>query len=204
MNLLLTSFWRALIIKYQAIAALPDIWTGRGRCTGSSFKTPATHDKVLFDMISHRLEYEVALLASSSGLDFWSSFLFETAFQLEYKPAFLPMMTVTHIMSREYGKNPLEKGGQTMQAYYEKFVDRMIPKKLEKKLRLGRRSEEERRLMDDRRTYADESYLDSDQERRDSESNRRSLIERRQRWFRTSQYRSRHVWLGQWTVISER
>jgi hypothetical protein len=86
-----------------------------------------------------------------------------------------------------------EEEGHTMQAYYEKFVDRVIPQKMEKRLRLGRRSEEDRRLMDDRRTYVDEGYLDSKSERRDSESNRRSLIERRQRWFRTSQYRSRHV-----------
>jgi hypothetical protein len=80
-----------------------------------------------------------------------------------------------------------------MQAYYEKFVDRLIPQKVEKRLHLGRRSDEDRRLMDDRRTYVDEGYLDSKSERRNSESNRRSLIERRQRWFRTSQYRSRHV-----------
>jgi hypothetical protein len=80
-----------------------------------------------------------------------------------------------------------------MQAYFEKFVDRMIPQKFEKRFHLGRRSEEERRLMDDRRIYADESYIDSDRERRDSEINRRGLIERRQRWFRMSQYRSRHV-----------
>jgi hypothetical protein len=80
-----------------------------------------------------------------------------------------------------------------MQAYYEKFVDRFIPQKMEKKMRLGRRSDEDRRLMDDRRTYVDEGFLDSKSERRNTENNRRSLIERRQRWFRTSQYRSRHV-----------
>jgi hypothetical protein len=80
-----------------------------------------------------------------------------------------------------------------MQAYYEKFVDRMIPQKMEKKLRLGRRSEKDRRLMDDRRIYVDDGYPESKSERRNSETSRRSLIERRQRWFRTSQYRSRHV-----------
>ena len=80
-----------------------------------------------------------------------------------------------------------------MQTYYEKFVDRLVPAKLEKKLRLGRRSEEERRITDDRRIYADEKYLDGENERRNPEISRRSLIERRQRWFRMSQYRSRHV-----------
>ena len=80
-----------------------------------------------------------------------------------------------------------------MQAYYEKLVDRLIPQKMEKRFRLGRRSEEDRRLMDDRRLYADDAYLEGQGERRVSDGNRRSLIERRQRWFRTSQYRSRHV-----------
>lgn len=80
-----------------------------------------------------------------------------------------------------------------MQAYYEKFVDRLVPRKMEKRLLLGRRSDEDRRLMDDRRTYADEVYPESNNERRSSDSNRRSLIERRQRWYRMSQYRSRHM-----------
>lgn len=80
-----------------------------------------------------------------------------------------------------------------MQAYYEKFVDRLIPQNMEKKFRLGRRSVEDRRLMDDRRIYADQGYLDNKDDQRNSEGSRRSLIERRQRWFRMSQYRSRHV-----------
>ena len=80
-----------------------------------------------------------------------------------------------------------------MQAYYEKFVDRMISPAVERSLRLGRRKGEDRRQMDDRRTHTDDMYFASDQERREPESNRRSLIERRQRWFRTSQYQSRHV-----------
>lgn len=77
--------------------------------------------------------------------------------------------------------------------YYEKIVDRVIPQSMEKRLRLGRRNGEDRRAMDDRRVYADEGYLISEDERRNSENNRRSLIERRQRWFRVSQYRSQHV-----------
>jgi hypothetical protein len=80
-----------------------------------------------------------------------------------------------------------------MHAYFEKFVDRMISPKVEKSLRLGRRKGEDRRQLDDRRTHTDDMYHASDLERRAPESNRRSLIERRQRWFRTSQYQSRHV-----------
>lgn len=80
-----------------------------------------------------------------------------------------------------------------MQAYYEKFVDRMVSPAMEKRLRLGRRMGDERRRMDDRRTYTDDEFLSDDRERRDPENNRRSLIERRQRWFRTSLYRSRRM-----------
>jgi len=80
-----------------------------------------------------------------------------------------------------------------MQAYYEKFVDRLIPQRMEKLLHLGRRSEDDRRRMDDRRTYADGAYRENESERRASGGSRRSLIERRQRWYRTSQYRSRHL-----------
>lgn len=80
-----------------------------------------------------------------------------------------------------------------MQTFYEMFVDRLVPQKLEKRFHLGRRGEEERRIADDRRIYDDMHYLDSHDERRDPESDRRSMIERRQRWFRMSRFRSRHV-----------
>jgi hypothetical protein len=80
-----------------------------------------------------------------------------------------------------------------MQAYYEKFVDRLISPKLEKKFHLGRRSEDERRVMEDRRIFNDANYLNSQDDRRNAADNRRSLIERRRRWFRMSSYRSRHV-----------
>jgi len=81
----------------------------------------------------------------------------------------------------------------TMQGYYEKFVDRLVPPKLEKTLHLGRRSEEERRHLDERRGFAGENNFNIQDERRSREESRRGLTERRQRWFRMSQYRSRHV-----------
>ena len=92
---------------------------------------------------------------------------------------------------KKYGDPSQE--GTVMQTYYKNFVDRMVSPSMEKKLRLGRRGGEERRQMDDRRIHTDDGYQTSDRERRDPDINRRSLIERRQRWFRTSQYQSRHV-----------
>ena len=82
-----------------------------------------------------------------------------------------------------------------MDAYYGKFMDKMIPPKMERKFHLGRRSDEDRRLMEeDRRVNIGNVFLYSQSERRNWENDRRSgdFHERRQRWFKTNKWQSRH------------
>lgn len=82
-----------------------------------------------------------------------------------------------------------------MEIYYGKIVDKMIPPKMEMRFHLGRRSEEDRRLMEeDRRVNIGDAFLYSQSERRNHKNDRRSddLHERRQRWFKTNKWQSRH------------
>ena len=77
---------------------------------------------------------------------------------------------------------------------YARMVDKLIPPELEKKLRLGRRRQEDRRLLNkDRRNSTDENFRYSQSERRDSETIRRNpdKEERRHRWFRINSFQSR-------------
>lgn len=82
-----------------------------------------------------------------------------------------------------------------MLTLYAKFIDKVIPRDLEKRFRLGRRYGEDRRLSgEDRRIHIDENFRYNQSERRASEETRRSpdLDERRKRWFRINSFQSRH------------
>ena len=82
-----------------------------------------------------------------------------------------------------------------MLSNYARLVDRLIPPKVEKIFRLGRRYTGDRRLQDeDRRNNAEENFRYSQSERRDSHSTRRStrVDDRRRRWFRINAFQSRH------------
>ena len=81
-----------------------------------------------------------------------------------------------------------------MQAFYARLVDKFVHPELEKKLRLGRRRVEDRRLLNkDRRNATDGDFRYDQSERRDSETIRRDpdMDERRQRWFRINPFQSR-------------
>lgn len=82
-----------------------------------------------------------------------------------------------------------------MQVYYGKFVDKMIPPKMERRFHLGRRSVEDRRLMEKDRRFDDgRGFLYSQSERRNLGKDRRSddFHERRQQWQKTNKWQSRH------------
>jgi len=80
-----------------------------------------------------------------------------------------------------------------MKSYYSKFVDKFFSGIDERTLHLGKRSGDDRRLMDDRRLYFDENFLQHPEDRRLSGNGRRLTEERRKRWVRMSQWRSRHA-----------
>lgn len=82
-----------------------------------------------------------------------------------------------------------------MQTYYGKLLDKFLPPKMERKFHLGRRANADRRLVkEDLRHHDGGGFLDSQSERRNRENDRRvdDLHERRQRWFRTNKFQSRH------------
>ena len=82
-----------------------------------------------------------------------------------------------------------------MLTYYARLIDRLIPPKMEKMFRLGRRYTVDRRIQDDDRRNSDEENFRYDlSERRDSQGSRRSpgLDERRRRWFRINLFQSRN------------
>lgn len=82
-----------------------------------------------------------------------------------------------------------------MKTYYGKLVDKVIPPKMERRFHVGRRSVEDRRLMEeDRRSSVGGDFLYSQSERREREIDRRrdDLHEPRQRWFKVNRWQSRH------------
>lgn len=82
-----------------------------------------------------------------------------------------------------------------MLTYYARLIDRLVPPKVEKMFRLGRRHTVDRRIQaEERRNSEAENFRYNLSERRDSQSSRRSpgLDERRRRWFRINLFQSRN------------
>lgn len=83
-----------------------------------------------------------------------------------------------------------------MNNVYARIIDKWVSPELERKLRLGRRREVERRLNDkDRRNNTEEDFRYSQSERRNSGPPRRdpNQDERRRQWYRINSFQSRHL-----------